>query len=108
MLLQNMEEPLAHSKQDLEDQLALLGNAKMTSYAFLKRQFAACEARAGLGKFKYPEIGLAFRNKSGKKLKMTPSNGEVKHLYIKDLVLRMMKANASRDHAQHGRSSDEP
>jgi hypothetical protein len=28
---------------------------------------------------------------------MTPSNGEDKHLYIKDLVLRMMKADARRD-----------
>jgi len=93
-----MEEPLAHSKDELEEQLAVLGNAKMTSYAYLKRQFGAREARAAIDQFKYPEIGLTYRDKSGKKLKMTPSKGEDKHLYIKDLVLRMMKADARREH----------
>ncbi len=97
-----MEEPLSHSKQDLEDQLALLGNAKMTSYAFLKRQFLARDARAGLDKYKHPEIGPTFRDKSGKKLKLTPSNGEDKHVYLKDLLLRMMKADGRRDHSMDG------
>ena len=98
-----MEEPLAHSKAELEEQLAVLGNAKMTSYAYLKRQFGAREARAAIDQFKYPEIGLTYRDKSGKKLKMTPSKGEDKHLYIKDLVLRMMRADARREHTM-----DEP
>ena len=91
-----MEEPLAHSKKDLENELALLGNAKMTSYAFLKRQFSAREARAGLDKFNYPQIGATYRDKSGKRLKSTPSNGEDKHLYLKDLVVRMITADARR------------
>jgi hypothetical protein len=82
--------------------LAVLGNAKMTSYAFLKRQFAAREARASIDKFKYPEIVLTYRDKIGKKLKMTASNGKDKHLYMKDLVLRMMKADARREHSMDG------
>jgi hypothetical protein len=93
---QNMEEPLTNSKKDLENQLALLGNAKMTCYAYLKRQFSAREARAALDKFYYPQIGTTYRDKSEKKLKLTPSNGEDKHHYIKDLVLRMMTADARR------------
>jgi hypothetical protein len=84
-----MEEPLAASKQDLEDdEFKILGHAKMTCYAYLKRQFAAREARASNDKFTYPEIGkiFRFRDKSGKKLKMTPSNGEDKHAHLKELV----------------------
>jgi hypothetical protein len=95
---QNMEEPLATSKTDLEDELALLGNAKMACYAYLKRQFSAREARAALDKFFYPQIGATFRDKSGKKLKLTPSNGEDKHQYLKELVLRMMTADGRREH----------
>jgi hypothetical protein len=91
-----MEEPLAVSVQDLEDELKLLGHAKLISYAYLKRQFAAREARAGIDKYTYPEIGGAYRDKAGKKLKMTPSNGEEKHVHIKKLVLLMMKADSRR------------
>ena len=91
-----MEEPLADSVQDLEDQLKILGCAKMTRYSYLKRQFAAREARAGLDKYTYPDIGIGFRDKTGKKLKLTPSNGEDKHEYIKKLVLLMMKADSRR------------
>ncbi len=81
---QNMEEPLANSKQDLEDEImALMGNAKMTCYAYLKRQFSAREARAALDKFFYPHIGATFRDRGGKKLKLTPSDGEDKHQYLK-------------------------
>jgi hypothetical protein len=78
-----MEEPLADSVQDLEDQLKLLGHAKMTCYSYLKRQFSAREARAGIDKFTYPEIGVGYRDKAGKKLKMTPSHGEEKHEHLK-------------------------
>lgn len=91
-----MEEPLAESGQDLEDQLKILGHAKMTCYSYLKRQFAAREARAGIDKYTYPEIGAVYRDKAGKKLKMTPSNGEDKHEHIKKLVLLMMKADSRR------------
>jgi hypothetical protein len=91
-----MEEPLAVSVQDLEDQLKLLGHAKMMRYSYLKRQFAAREARAGIDKYTYPDIGIGFRDKAGKKLKMTPSNGEDKHEQIKKLVLLMMKADSRR------------
>ena len=93
-----MEEPLANSKQDLEDEMALMSNAKMTCYAYLKRQFFAREARAALDKFFYPQIGATFRDRGGKKLKLTPSNGEDKHQYLKDLVLRMMTADGRREH----------
>jgi hypothetical protein len=95
---QNMEEPLANSKKDLEDEMSLMGNAKMTCYAYLKRQFYAREARAALDKFFYPQIGSTFRDKGGKKLKFTPSNGEDKHQYLKALVLRMMTADGRREH----------
>ncbi len=83
LTVQNMKEPLAASKQDLEDELEILGQAKMTCYAYLKRQFAAREARASIDKFTYPGIGTRFRYKSGKKMKMTPSNGEDKHNQLK-------------------------
>ena len=91
-----MEEPLAVTVQDLEDQLKLLGHAKMTCYSYLKRQFSAREARAGIDKYTYPEIGVGYRDKAGKKLKMTPSNGEEKHEHLKKLVLLMMKADSRR------------
>ena len=96
---QNMEEPLAESSQDLEDQLEIMGHAKMISYAYLKRQFSAREARAALDKFLYPQIGPTFRDKHGKKLKMTPSHGEDKLTYIKELVLLMMQADTRRQPA---------
>jgi hypothetical protein len=86
---QNMEEPLANSKKDLEDEMSLMGNAKMTCYAYLKRQFYAREARAALDKFFYPQIGSTFRDKGGKKLKFTPSNGEDKHQYLKSGLVRL-------------------
>jgi hypothetical protein len=91
-----MEEPLAESVQDLQDQLNILGHAKMISHSYLKRQFAAREARAGIDKYTYPEIGGVYRDKAGKKLKMKPSNGEDKHEHIKKLVLLMMKADSRR------------
>jgi hypothetical protein len=93
---QNMEEPLAVSPEDLEDELELLGHAKLTSYAYLKRQFYAREARANIDKFHYPEIGFLYRDKGGKKLKFTPSNGENKQDHIKRLVLLMMQADSRR------------
>ncbi len=95
-LLQDVEEPLARTKQDLEDQLKILGNAKLTSYTYLKRQYSAREARATIDKFTYPEIGIIYRDKKGKRLKMTPSNGEAKHQYLKQLVLLMMRADGRR------------
>ena len=58
-----MEEPLAQSKKDLEDQLAILVNAKLTCYTYLKRQYSAREARATIDKFTYPEIGIMYRDK---------------------------------------------
>jgi hypothetical protein len=58
---------LADSREDLEDELELLGHAKLTSYAYLKRQFSAREARANSDKFNYPEIGVLYRDKGGKK-----------------------------------------
>ena len=79
-----MEESLAVSLEDLEDQLKVLGHAKMICYSYLKRQFAAREARAVIDKYTYPEIGVEYRDKAGKKLKMTPSNGEDKHEHIKN------------------------
>jgi hypothetical protein len=91
-----MEEPLAGSQKDLEDELLILGQAKMTRYAYLKRQLAAREARDSIDKFTYPGIGTRFRDKSGRKLKMTPSNGEDKHDHLKELVLQMMKADTRR------------
>jgi hypothetical protein len=94
----NMEEPLSNSKKDLEDEMSLMGNAKMTCYAYLKRQFYAREARAALDKFFYPQIGATFRDRGGKKLKLTPSHGEEKHQYLKDLVLHMMTADGRRQH----------
>ena len=95
-----MEESLAVSLQYLEDQLKVLGHAKMTCYSYLKRQFAAREARAVIDKYTYPEIGVEYRDKAGKKLKMTPSNGEDKHEHIKKLVLFMMKADSRRQPTQ--------
>ncbi len=96
-LNQNMEEPLAVSPQDLEDELELLGHAKLlTSYAYLKRQFSAREARANSEKFNYPAIGVQYRDKGGKKLKFTPSNCENKLEHLKRLVLLMMQAGARR------------
>ena len=92
----DMEEPLAECKKDLEDQLAILGNAKLTCYTYLKRQYSAREARATIDKFTYPEIGLIYRDKKGKRLKMTPSNGEDKNQYLKELVLLMMRADGRR------------
>jgi hypothetical protein len=91
-----MEEPLAESRQDLEDELKLLGHAKQTSYAYLKRQFSARQARATCDKFNYPQIGTMFRDKGEKKLKYTPSNGENKLEHIKRLVLLMMQADERR------------
>lgn len=91
-----MEEPLATSRVDLENEMKVLGHGKMTCYSYLKRQFSAREARAGLDKFTYPEIGANYRNKSGKRLKFTPSNGEDKHEHLKQLVLCMMQADARR------------
>ncbi len=95
-LLQDMEELLAQSKQDLEDQLKILGNAKLTCYTYLKRQYSAREARATIDKFTYPETGTMYRDKKGKRLKITPSNGEDKHQYLKELVLLMMRADGRR------------
>ncbi len=69
-----MEEPLAASKQDLEDQSEYRGNAKLTCYAYLKRQFSAREAGATIDKFTYPEINAIYRDRYGKRLKITPSN----------------------------------
>ncbi len=54
-----MEEPSTVSVQDLEDELKLLGHAKMTRYSYLKRQFAAREARAGFDKYTYPDMSSA-------------------------------------------------
>jgi hypothetical protein len=62
----------------------------------LKRQFSAREARANGDKFYYPEIGVLYRDKGGKKLKITPSNGENKLDHIKRLVLLMMQADTRR------------
>ncbi len=81
---QNMEEQLAESVQAMEDELKIMGHAKMTFYSYLKRQFAAREARAGIDKYTYPETDGVYRDKTGKKLKMTPSNGEDKHEHIKN------------------------
>jgi hypothetical protein len=83
----NLEEPLAESKEALADYLEVLGNAVGTSLAYLKRQFDAREARAITDKFTYPSIGPAYRNKVGRRLKKTPSNGEDKIEYLKLLVL---------------------
>jgi hypothetical protein len=77
-----MEEPLAASERDLDAALQVLGHAKIACYAYLKRQFSARAARAVIDKCTYPEIGTSFRDKSGKKLKMTPTNGEDKHDYL--------------------------
>jgi hypothetical protein len=96
---QDMEEPLAASERDLDATLLVLGHAKMTCYAYLKRQFSARAAGAQIDKCTYPEIGTSFRDKSGKKLKMTPTNGEDKHAYLKQLVLHMMKADSRREHS---------
>ncbi len=74
-----MEEPLAASKEDLEDQLEYRGHAKLTCYAYLKRQFSAREARAKIDKFTYPGIDAVYRDRNGKRLKINPSNGEDKH-----------------------------
>ncbi len=52
---QNMEEPLAASRIDMEDEMKLLGHAKLTCYAYLKRQYSAREARATSDKFS-PQI----------------------------------------------------
>jgi hypothetical protein len=38
----------------------------MTCYSYLKRQFAAREARAGSDKYTYPEISAVYRDKAGK------------------------------------------
>jgi hypothetical protein len=95
----DMEEPLAASERELDAALQVLGNAKMACYAYLKRQFSARAARAVIDKCTYPEIGTSFRDKSGKKLKMTPTNGEDKHAYLQALVLQMMKADARREHS---------
>jgi gas vesicle protein len=84
----NMEEPLATSKDDVTQHLEMLGNAVGTSLAYLKRQFDAREARAATDKFTYPSIGPAFRAKDGRNLKKTPSNGEDKVEYIKNLLLK--------------------
>ena len=94
-----MEEPLAESERELEAALQVLGHAKLTCYAYLKRQFSARAARAIIDKCTYPEIGQSYRDKSGKKLKMTPTNGEEKHDYLKKLVLQMMRADARREHS---------
>ena len=94
-----MEEPLAASQVELDAGLQVLGNAKLACYSYLKRQFSARAARAVIDKCTYPEIGSSFRDKSGKKLKMTPTNGEDKHDYLKKLVLQMMKADARREHS---------
>ncbi len=91
-----MEEPLASIRADLENELKILGRGKLTCCSYLKRQFNAREARAGIDKFTYPEIGASFRNKSGKRLKLTPYNGEDKHEHLKQLVLLMMQADARR------------
>ncbi len=37
-----------------------------------------------------------YRDKKGKRLKMTPTNGEDKHQYLKQLVLLMMRADGRR------------
>ena len=79
--------------------VGIMEHAKMTCYAYLKRQFSAREARAALDKFLYPQIGPNFRDKHGKKLKMTPSQGEDKLKYIKELVLLMMQADTRRQPA---------
>ena len=71
--------------KDLEDQLELMGHAKMTCYAYLKRQFSAREARAALEQFLYPQMWANYRDTAGKKLKMTPSHGEDKLNYVKEL-----------------------
>ena len=91
-----MEEPLATSRVDLENEMKILGHGKMTCYSYLKRQLSAREARAALDNFSYPEIGTNYRNKSGKRLKFTPSNGEDKHEHLKQLVLSMMQADGRR------------
>jgi hypothetical protein len=100
----NMEEPLAETRAHLLQQLEVLGNAVGTSHAYLKRQFDAREARATRDKFAYASIGPVFRNKDGKKLKKTPSNGEDKVEYLKKLVLEMMKADSRR----HFTTEDDP
>jgi hypothetical protein len=85
-----MEEPLATSRVNLENEMKILGHGKMTCYSYLKRQFSAHEARAALDNFSYPDIGTNYRNKSGKRLKFTPSNGEDKHEHLKQSVLSMI------------------
>jgi hypothetical protein len=92
----NMEEPLAESRAHLLQHMEVLGNAVGTSHAYLKRQFDAREARATKDKFAYASIGAVYRNKDGKKLKKTPSNGEDKVEYLTKLVLAMMKADSRR------------
>jgi hypothetical protein len=90
----NLEEPLAESKEALADYLEVLENAVGTSLAYLKRQFDAREARAITDKFTYPSIGPAYRrNKVGRRLKKTPSNGEDKIEYLKFLVLQCQNSD---------------
>jgi hypothetical protein len=91
-----MEVPLASSKDDVDHHLEMLGNAVGTSVAYLKRQINAREAKASSVKFTYPSIGPAFRAKDGRNLKKTPSNGEDKVEYLKNLMLQMMKADSRR------------
>jgi hypothetical protein len=71
------------------------------SVAYLQSQYKGRKLRAELYDYSWPTLGAQFRSKHTKKLKMTPNDKTDVLVYLKDLVLKMMDADAKRSHPQN-------
>ncbi len=92
-----MTESLAPDKELLETHMEMLGNAKGVCVVYLQGQYRARKMRAEQDDYTWPRIGLQFRSKVTKMLKMTPNDKSDTKAYLKTLVLNMMDADSKRD-----------
>jgi hypothetical protein len=120
-----MEETLAQNAHAIEAHLEMLGHAKGTSsnflpetlpprantspipfllgvsIAYLQSQYKGRKLRAERDDYSWPTLGEQFRSKHTNKLKMTPNDKTDVLVYLKDLVLKMMDADAKRTRPQN-------
>jgi hypothetical protein len=99
-----MEVSLADNQAALEAHLEMLGHAKGVCIAYLGGQYRARKLRAEEEEYTWPTIGVEFRSKHTKQLKMTPNDKTDVMAYLKVLVLKMMDADAKRSRPQNDAS----
>jgi hypothetical protein len=79
-------------------------NCKVSCIAYLGDQYRARKLRAEQDVYTWPTIGAAYRSKHTKQLKMTPNDKTDAMAYLKELVLKMVDADAKRSRPQNDAS----